>query len=113
MLGITVSTTLSGRTIARTGRYSRFPLLGLGLMSAALVVLAAFAGHPSRIATGIGDHRRETEMQAQNTQITRRLLEELFEKGNLDAVDELVHPTSSTTRRRPAPRAGRTGSARR
>ena len=54
MLGITVSTTLSGRSIARTGRYKRFPLLGLGLMSAALALLAAFAGHPSRIATGIG-----------------------------------------------------------
>jgi EmrB/QacA subfamily drug resistance transporter len=54
MLGITVSTTLSGRSIARTGRYKRFPLLGLGLMSAALVVLAAIAGHPSRVGTGIG-----------------------------------------------------------
>ncbi len=30
MLGITVSTTLSGRAIARTGRYKRFPILGLG-----------------------------------------------------------------------------------
>src|SRR5437763_955008 len=54
MLGITVSTTFSGRSIARTGRYKRFPLLGLGLMCAALVLLAAFAGHPSRLATGIG-----------------------------------------------------------
>jgi EmrB/QacA subfamily drug resistance transporter len=54
MLGITVSTTLSGRSMARTGRYKRFPLLGLGLMSAALVALAAYAGHPSRIATGAG-----------------------------------------------------------
>src|SRR5207248_8809053 len=54
MLGITVSTTLSGRSIARTGRYKRFPLAGLALMSAALVLLGAFAGHPSRLATGIG-----------------------------------------------------------
>jgi EmrB/QacA subfamily drug resistance transporter len=54
MLGITVSTTLSGRSIARTGRYKRFPLAGLALMSLALVLLAAFAGHPSRLATGIG-----------------------------------------------------------
>jgi EmrB/QacA subfamily drug resistance transporter len=53
MLGITVSTTLSGRSIARTGRYKRFPLLGLGLMAGALVLLAAFAAHPSRVATGI------------------------------------------------------------
>ena len=28
MLGITVSTTLSGRAIARTGRYKRFPVAG-------------------------------------------------------------------------------------
>jgi EmrB/QacA subfamily drug resistance transporter len=54
MLGITVSTTLSGRAIARTGRYKRFPILGLGLMTAALVLLAALAGDPSRVATGIG-----------------------------------------------------------
>jgi MFS family permease len=54
MLGITVSTTLSGRSIARTGRYKRFPLTGLALMASALVLLAAFAGHPSRLATGLG-----------------------------------------------------------
>jgi MFS family permease len=53
MLGIAVSTTLSGRAIVRTGRYKRFPIAGLGLMTAALVLLAAFAGHPSRVATGI------------------------------------------------------------
>jgi predicted ester cyclase len=28
----------------------------------------------------------------QNIQIARRLLEELFEEGNLDAAEELVHP---------------------
>ncbi len=54
MLGITVSTTLSGRSIARTGRYKRFPLAGLGLMSAALALLAVLAGNPSQLATGIG-----------------------------------------------------------
>jgi EmrB/QacA subfamily drug resistance transporter len=54
MLGITVSTTLSGRSIARTGRYKRFPVAGLALMTAALVLLAALAGDPSRLATGIG-----------------------------------------------------------
>jgi MFS family permease len=53
MLGIAVSTTLSGRAIVRTGRYKRFPIAGLGLMTAALVLLAAFAGHPSQVATGI------------------------------------------------------------
>jgi EmrB/QacA subfamily drug resistance transporter len=54
MLGITVSTTLSGRSIARSGRYKRFPIAGLGLMSAALVLLAALAGDPSRTAIGVG-----------------------------------------------------------
>src|SRR5215218_358329 len=54
MLGITVSTTLSGRSIARTGRYKRFPVAGLALMTAALALLAALAADPSRLATGIG-----------------------------------------------------------
>src|ERR687886_1032837 len=54
MLGITVSTTLSGRSIARTGRWKRFPVAGLGLMTAALVLLGAVASDPSRVATGIG-----------------------------------------------------------
>jgi EmrB/QacA subfamily drug resistance transporter len=53
MLAITVSTTVSGRIIARTGRYKRFPVMGLGLMTAALVLLAAVAGHPSRFWTGV------------------------------------------------------------
>ena len=54
MLGIVVSTTLSGRSIARSGRYKRFPVAGLALMTAALVLLAALAGDPSRLATGVG-----------------------------------------------------------
>jgi EmrB/QacA subfamily drug resistance transporter len=54
MLGIAVSTTLSGRSIARTGRYKRFPIAGLALMTAALVLLATVAGNPSRVATGVG-----------------------------------------------------------
>jgi EmrB/QacA subfamily drug resistance transporter len=54
MLGITASTTLSGRLIARTGRYKRFPIAGLGLMAVALGLLAAFASDPSQVATGIG-----------------------------------------------------------
>jgi EmrB/QacA subfamily drug resistance transporter len=53
MLGITVSTTVSGRLMARTGRYKRFPIIGLGLMTAALVLLAVVASNPSRVATGI------------------------------------------------------------
>jgi EmrB/QacA subfamily drug resistance transporter len=54
MLGITVSTTLAGRSIAHTGRYKRFPVAGLALMTAALVLLAALASDPSRLATGVG-----------------------------------------------------------
>jgi EmrB/QacA subfamily drug resistance transporter len=54
MLGITVSTTLSGRSITRTGRYRRFPIAGLGLMTVALLVLAAVAPATSRAATGVG-----------------------------------------------------------
>jgi EmrB/QacA subfamily drug resistance transporter len=54
MLGTTASTILSGRFIARTGRYKRFPIIGLGLMATALVVLAAVAGDASRTTTGIG-----------------------------------------------------------
>ena len=54
MLGITLSTTVAGRSIARTGRYKRFPVAGLALMTVALVLLAAFASDPSRVTTGIG-----------------------------------------------------------
>jgi EmrB/QacA subfamily drug resistance transporter len=54
MIGLTLSTTLSGRSIARTGRYKRFPIAGLALMTAALVLLAALAGDASRTAVGIG-----------------------------------------------------------
>jgi MFS family permease len=48
-----VSTTLSGRAIARTGRYKRYPVAGLALMTAALVLLAAMAGEHSQVDTGI------------------------------------------------------------
>ena len=54
MLGITISTTLSGRSIARTGRYKVFPVFGLALMTTALVLLAALAAEPSQLATGVG-----------------------------------------------------------
>ena len=54
MIGLTLSTTLSGRSIARTGRYKRFPIAGLSLMTAALGLLAALAGNPSQAATGVG-----------------------------------------------------------
>jgi EmrB/QacA subfamily drug resistance transporter len=54
MLGITLSTNLAGRAIANTGRYKRYPIIGLGLMTIALGILAVVAPHPSRTATGIG-----------------------------------------------------------
>jgi EmrB/QacA subfamily drug resistance transporter len=54
MLGITVSTNLAGRSISKTGRYKRFPVAGLALMTVGLVLLAALAGERSRTATGIG-----------------------------------------------------------
>jgi EmrB/QacA subfamily drug resistance transporter len=53
MLGITVSTTLSGRAIARTGRYKRYPVIGLASMTAALAALAVLAGDPSQVTTGV------------------------------------------------------------
>ena len=36
------------------GRYKRYPLIGLGLMTAALAGLALAAGHPSRATVGAG-----------------------------------------------------------
>jgi MFS family permease len=44
---------LSGRSIARTGRYKRFPIAGLALMAAALGLLALLVGDPSQVTTGI------------------------------------------------------------
>ena len=54
MLGITVSTTVSGRIIARTGRYKAFPIVGLGLMTVALALLALMADDHSQAAIGLG-----------------------------------------------------------
>jgi MFS family permease len=53
MLGMTVSTNFAGRRVERTGRYKVFPVTGLALMAASLLVLAMVAGHPSQTATGI------------------------------------------------------------
>jgi MFS family permease len=52
-VGMAISTTLSGRAIARTGRYKRFPIAGLALMGLALGLLAILAAHPSRASTGV------------------------------------------------------------
>jgi len=54
MAGITISTTISGRLMTRTGRYKRFPLAGLALMSIASIVLAVVADDGSRLRIGIG-----------------------------------------------------------
>jgi predicted MFS family arabinose efflux permease len=53
MLGVTASTNFAGRRIERTGRYKRFPVAGLALMTGSLALLAAVAGDPSRVSTGI------------------------------------------------------------
>jgi EmrB/QacA subfamily drug resistance transporter len=53
MLGTTAATILSGRAIARTGRYKRFPVTGLALMTAALLGLAATATSHSTLLTGL------------------------------------------------------------
>jgi EmrB/QacA subfamily drug resistance transporter len=53
MLGTTAATMLSGREIARTGRYKRFPPIGLALMTAALLGLAAAAGSGSRVLADV------------------------------------------------------------
>jgi EmrB/QacA subfamily drug resistance transporter len=54
MLGVSISTNLAGRAIARTGRYKRFPVAGAALMTVALVALAVVSSHPSRLTIGIG-----------------------------------------------------------
>jgi EmrB/QacA subfamily drug resistance transporter len=54
MVGLTLSTNVAGRVIARTGRYKAFPVAGLAAMTVALVFLAVVAGHPSRTTTAIG-----------------------------------------------------------
>ncbi len=54
MLGIAISTNYAGRAISRTGRYKRYPVAGLTLMTAALAWLAVVVHDPSRVTTGIG-----------------------------------------------------------
>jgi EmrB/QacA subfamily drug resistance transporter len=47
----TISTTLAGRRIARTGRLRRIPVAGLAMMASALALLAALAHERSALAT--------------------------------------------------------------
>jgi len=53
MVGTTISTTLCGRSIARTGRYKHFPIIGLTVMAVSLALLAALVGQRSATATGL------------------------------------------------------------
>jgi predicted MFS family arabinose efflux permease len=53
MLGTTAATILSGRSIARTGRYKRFPVAGLALMTIALTALGSVADRRSQPLTGV------------------------------------------------------------
>jgi EmrB/QacA subfamily drug resistance transporter len=53
MLGTTAATIVSGRAIARTGRYKRYPVIGLALMTASLLGLAATATSRSTFLTGL------------------------------------------------------------
>jgi predicted MFS family arabinose efflux permease len=53
MVGITLSTNVAGRLIGRTGRYKIFPLLGLALISIAVLALAVLVEHPSRLTTAM------------------------------------------------------------
>jgi MFS family permease len=53
MLGTTAATILSGRAIARTGRYKRFPLAGLALMTVALLAFASVAQERSQALAGV------------------------------------------------------------
>jgi EmrB/QacA subfamily drug resistance transporter len=51
MAGTTLSTILSGRYIARTGRYKRFPIAGLALMTIGLALLAGLVPQESAALT--------------------------------------------------------------
>src|SRR5947207_921386 len=53
LVGITLSTNLSGRIIERTGRYKPFPLAGLTMIDAAMVGMALVVEHPSQVTTGV------------------------------------------------------------
>ncbi|HWI22909.1 MAG TPA: MDR family MFS transporter [Baekduia sp.] len=54
MAGITVSTNLVGRAIHKTGKYRRYPLIGLALMTVAMVWLAVTIEDTSRTSIAIG-----------------------------------------------------------
>ena len=47
--------------------------------------------------------------RARNTEITRRLLSEVFDAGDLDAIDELIHPEFVNHEAGPETKPGREG----
>jgi EmrB/QacA subfamily drug resistance transporter len=53
MVGVTLSTNVAGRSIERTGRYKRFPVAGLGLMTVSLAGMAVLAARPSQVTTAV------------------------------------------------------------
>jgi len=53
MLGILVTTTVSGRVISRTGRYKLFPVLGFVLMTIGLIALSTIDARTSRLVASL------------------------------------------------------------
>ncbi len=53
LLAATLSTTVSGRVVSRTGRYKRFPIAGLALMTVALVLLSGMDAETSRTTAAL------------------------------------------------------------
>jgi EmrB/QacA subfamily drug resistance transporter len=49
LLAATVSTTLSGRVISKTGRYKRFPVIGLAIMAIGLLALSQMGESTSQV----------------------------------------------------------------
>jgi EmrB/QacA subfamily drug resistance transporter len=52
LLAGTASTALVGRAMSKTGRYKAFPITGLSLMAAGLVLLAQIGTHTSHVVVG-------------------------------------------------------------
>lgn len=52
-LGVLAATTVSGRVIARTGRYKVFPIVGLAAMTAATALLATMGTSTGLVAVGL------------------------------------------------------------
>jgi EmrB/QacA subfamily drug resistance transporter len=48
LIGATVSTTVSGRSISKTGHYKRFPVIGLAVMAVGLVALSTLDADSSK-----------------------------------------------------------------